>query len=76
MFGASYTSNLAGSDVFNEVVVDPDNLESRVVGWSAYVTYEFLDRFKLIGEYVAALDNFKAGEIYDAADTRERKPAA
>ena len=74
--GASYTSNLAGSDAFNEVVVDPDNLESLMAGWSAYVTYEFLDRFKLIGEYVAALDNFKAGEIYDAADTRQRKPTA
>jgi hypothetical protein len=76
MLGASYTSNLAGSDAFNEVVVDPDNLESLVAGWSAYATYEFLDRFKLIGEYVAALDNFKAGEIYEAADTRQRKPAA
>jgi hypothetical protein len=74
--GASYTSNLAGSDAFNEVVVDPDNLASLVAGWSAYVSYEFLDRFKLIGEYVAALDNFKAGEIYDAADTQKRKPTA
>jgi hypothetical protein len=76
MFGASYTSNLAGSDAFNEVVVDPDNLESLVAGWSVYFTCEFLDRFKLIGEYVGALDHFKAGEIYDAADTQERKPAA
>lgn len=76
MFGASYTSNLAGSDAFNEVVIDPNNLESLIAGWSVYATYEFLDRFKLIGEYVAALDNFKAGEIYDAADIQERKPAA
>ncbi len=76
MVGASYTSNLAGSDAFNEAVVDPDNLESLVAGWSVYATYEFLDRFKLIGEYVGALDNFKAGEIYDAADTQERKLAA
>jgi hypothetical protein len=76
MFGVSYNSNLAGSDAFNEVVVDPDNLESLVAGWSAYVTYRFLDRFKLIGEYVGALDNFKAGEIYEAAETQERKPMA
>lgn len=76
MLGASYTSNLAGSDAFNEVVVDPDNLEALVAAWSAYVTCEFLDRFHLTGEYVGALDNFKAGEIYDAADVRERKPAA
>jgi hypothetical protein len=74
--GASYISNLAGSDSFNEAVVDPDNLESLVAGWSASVTYEFLDRFKLIGEYLGALDNFKAGEIYDRADAKERKPVA
>ena len=76
MFGASYTSNLAGSDAFNEVVVDPENLESLVAGYSAYVTFQFLDRFKVIGEYVGAFDNFDAGEIYDAADTEERKPSA
>jgi len=76
MFGASYTSNLAGSDTFNTVVVDPDNLDSLVGGWSAFVTFEILERFKLIGEYVCALDNFKAGEIYNAADVKERKPSA
>ncbi|MFO7556197.1 MAG: LbtU family siderophore porin, partial [Desulfobacterales bacterium] len=76
MFGASYTSNLAGSDSFNEAVVDPDNLDSLVGGWSAFVSFKFLGRFKLIGEYVGALDHFKAGEIYDAADPKERKPLA
>lgn len=76
MFGASYTSNLAGSDSFNEVVVDPDNLDSLVGGWNAFVSYEFLERFKIIGEYVGALDEFEAGEIYDAADGTRRQPAA
>ncbi|MBW2133529.1 MAG: LbtU family siderophore porin [Deltaproteobacteria bacterium] len=76
LLGASYTSNLAGSDAFNEVVVDPGNLESLVAGWSVHAAYEFLDRFKLIAEYVGALDDFKAGEIYDATDTKTRKPAA
>jgi len=76
IFGASYTSNLASSDTFNTVVVDPDNLDSLVGGWSAFVTFEFLECFKLIGEYVGALDNFKSEEIYDAADTQERKPLA
>lgn len=80
-FGASYTSNIAGSDSFSEEapegpMVDPDNLDSLVGGWSAFIGFEFLERFKLIGEYVGALDNFKAGEIYDAADTKERKPSA
>jgi len=76
MLGASYTSNLAGSDSFSEAVVDKDNLDSLVGGWSAFLTFEFLERFKVIGEYVGALDSFKAGEIYDAADTKERKPSA
>lgn len=74
--GLSYTSNLAGSDSFNGQVVDPDNLDSMVGAWSAFVTFEFLERFKLIGEYVGAIDNFKAAEIYDGGDTRQRKPAA
>lgn len=74
--GTSYISNLAGSDAFNDEVVDPDNLVSLVAGWSVFASYEFLDRFKVIGEYLGALDNFKAGEIYDAADTQERKPVA
>ena len=74
--GTSYTSNLAGSDAFNEVVADSDNLDSLVGGWSAFVIYEFLERFKLIGEYVSALDHFEAGEIYDAGDTEERRPSA
>lgn len=76
MFGASYTSNLAGSDTFNEFVVDPDNLDSLVGGWSAFASFEFLERFKMIGEYVGALDEFEAGELYDAADTNKRQPAA
>ena len=76
MLGASYTSNLAGSDSFSEAVMDTDNLDSLVGGWSAFLTFEFLERFKVIGEYVGALDSFKAGEIYDAADTKERKPSA
>lgn len=76
IFGASYTSNLASSDSFNAVVVDPDNLDSLVGGWSAFLSFTFLERFKLIGEYVGALDNFKAGEIYDAADPKECKPSA
>ena len=76
MFGASYTSNLAGADSFNESIIDPDNLNSLVAGWGAYVTYQFMERLSLIGEYVGALDDFAAGELYDPADTKQRKPTA
>jgi hypothetical protein len=76
LFGVSYSSNLAGSDAFNETVMDSDNLGSLVGGWSAFVSFQFLERFKLIGEYVSAFDNFKAGEIYDTVDVIARKPSA
>jgi hypothetical protein len=76
MFGASYTSNLANSDSFNDSIIDPDNLASLVAGWGAYGTYKLMERLTLIGEYVGALDNFAAGEVYDPADAKQRKPTA
>lgn len=82
MLGASYTSNLASSDALSEFVTDRDDngeigpIGDRVGGWSALVTFEFLERCKLIGEYVAALDEFQAGELYDAADTKARDLSA
>jgi hypothetical protein len=81
MAGISYTSNLAASDSFQEVVNDTDSsgepgpLKDLVGGWSAFVTVELLDRFKIIAEYAGALDDFAAGEIY-ARDVRQRKPSA
>lgn len=74
--GISYTSNLASSDTFSEDAVVVDELKDTVGGWSAFVTVEFLERFKFIGEYTAALDDFEAGELYDAADPKKRKPSA
>ncbi|MEJ2158195.1 MAG: LbtU family siderophore porin [Desulfobacteraceae bacterium] len=76
LFGASYTSNLAGSDALSEVLVDADNLDSLVGGWSAFASVEFLERFYLIAEYVAAVDDFRAGELYAATDSNTRKPSA
>ncbi len=82
MFGASYMSNLAGSDSLSEFVTDWDGdgennkISSIIGGWSAFVTVEFLERFKVIGEYVSALDEFEPGELYDPADGEKRQPAA
>jgi hypothetical protein len=73
--GASYISNLASSDNLSESVA-VDAVNDLVGGWSAFVVFELLARFKIIGEYVAALDDFDAGELYDAADTTARKPSA
>lgn len=75
ILGGSYTSNLASSDSLNQVLVDPQNLDSLVGGWSAFITYAFLDRFSIGAEYLAALDSFKPGEIHTAG-TRALKPKA
>jgi hypothetical protein len=76
LLGASYTSNLASSNALSEVLVDADNLDSLVGAWSAFASVEFLDRFYLIAEYVAAVDDFQAGELYAATDTKARQPSA
>ncbi|OEU67323.1 MAG: hypothetical protein BBJ57_08150 [Desulfobacterales bacterium PC51MH44] len=73
MVGASYTSNLAAADSFADLV--QTDLNDFVGGWSAFVTASFF-KIKLIGEYVGAVDEFEAGELYNAADTQKRQPAA
>ncbi len=75
-FSASYTSSLAAADAFADAVIDPENLASHVAGFSAHATLEFLEHFTLSGEYVGALKRFQAGEIYDPADDKRRKPVA
>ena len=79
MAGVSYTSNLASSDALFEDVIDAagvSELTDLVGGWSAFVTVDFLDRFRFIGEYVGAVDDFEAGELVDPADTQSRRPTA
>jgi len=61
--------------LFNGAVGETGD-DDMVGGWSAYLTVTFLERFTFVAEYAAALDHFKAGEIYDTADTQDRKPAA
>ncbi len=73
--GLSYTSNLLSADAFSEFAAN-SSVDELVGGWSGYVAVSFLERFAFIAEYLTAMDHFKAGEIYDATDTRERKPAA
>jgi len=77
--GVSYTSNLASADAFFEDAIDGvgvTELQDLVGGWSAFVNVDVLDRFMIIGEYMGALDDFQAGELYDTTDTTQRKPTA
>lgn len=80
-FGVSYTSNLAASDSLSEEVADPDgdeeaNLSDRVGGVGVFATVQFLERFTFIGEFVGAISDFEAGELYDSEDPEDRRPAA
>ena len=72
-FGASYISNLAAADAFADVVTA--DLDDYVAGWSVFASATLFDRLTLVGEYVAALSRFQAGEIY-AGDAERRRPAA
>lgn len=77
LFGASYTSNLAGSDALSEKLVNPNGeIDSLVGGWSAFASVELLERYYLIAEYVAAVDDFSAGELYAPGDGKARQPSA
>ena len=73
-FGGSYNSNLASADAFSEQV--QDDLDEYVAGWSVFVSVTLMDRLTANAEYLAAVDEFKAGEIYDTADTSKRCPEA
>ena len=74
--GASYSSSIASSDTLSEFVVDQDNLDKQVGGYSAFVTWTLFDRLTLIGEYVGSAGEFQAGEIYDATDPNKRQLTA
>jgi hypothetical protein len=74
MFGASYTSNLASSNALSEEL-NADDLDSLVGAWSAFASVVFQDRYYLIAEYVAAVDDFTAEELYEG-DTKARQPSA
>jgi hypothetical protein len=73
-FGASYTSNLAAADAFADQV--QSDLKGYVAGWSLFATATLFERLTLSAEYLAALEAFEAGEIYDEGDTVKRRPAA
>ncbi len=81
-FGVSWTSNLAAADGLADARgIDPVSSDlidpaEKVSGVSAYLTAVLLELVKISGEYTAALDDFNAGELYDAADTEKRSPKA
>ncbi|OGR23636.1 MAG: hypothetical protein A2277_02135 [Desulfobacterales bacterium RIFOXYA12_FULL_46_15] len=72
--GTSYTSNLAAADSFSDEI--QTGLKDYVAGWSIFMTALLSERFTVYGEYLAALESFEPGEIYDATDTGTRNPGA
>ena len=73
--GVSYTSNLAAAGGLFDVLT-ADELSDTVGGWSIFLSAALLDRFTVIVEYVAAVDDFEAGELYIDTDTENRRPEA
>lgn len=81
--GASYTSNIAGSNEFQDIVLEymdneaVDQLDTLVGGWSVFVSYRFLERFKFIAEYVGTLDEIQfTGDLDEAGTFDNAQPSA
>lgn len=83
--GISYTSNIAGSNVLRGMVLDYvdqelfNRMDTLVGGWSVFAGYRFLERFKVIVEYVGALDEFKfdgVSEEFEDSAFNEAQPSA
>lgn len=79
--GAGYINNIATSDNLQDLV---DNntlcagdgcIKDYVAGFSVHAIANY-KQFSLIGEYVTALDDFKAGELSEFNTTDELKPRA
>jgi hypothetical protein len=72
--GVSYTSQLAAAyDLANQVQT---RLSGDVDAWSVFASVTLVDRITLSAEYLAALDDFRAGELYSGTDRESRRPAA
>ncbi len=71
--GIAYISSIADSGGLNGQV-QGGGVDDYVSGWNAFVTFSMMD-FRLIAEYISALDEFEADDIY-ALDAEERQPSA
>ena len=60
--GASYISNIAEADGL-EGEITAGGLKDHVAGAGFFLTASYMERFFFQGEYVSALDEFRAGEL-------------
>ena len=69
--GISYISNLASSDSFSEEIVT-EPIDQLVDGVSAFVTFEFLDRFnhRLISLFFRAWEKYRYAMAYERDSRR------
>lgn len=62
--GASYISNIGDSNALQEdIEAGPVTINDYVAGYSAFISISGLDRFFFNAEYLAAADEFAAGEL-------------
>ena len=66
MAGASYTSNLAASKTLRDLRDDPATsaeVDRYVGAYSLFTEITFMERYNVIGEYVAAVKDFAIGDF-------------
>lgn len=80
--GASYTSNLAASKTLSDLREDaavPAEINRYVGAYSVFTNITFLEGYSVVGEYVAAVKDFAAGDFdfnLPIAYFNNRKPKA
>lgn len=62
-FGASYISTIAEGGLEDDIAGGPGTLQEHVAGYSAFASVNFNEMIFIEAEYVAAADEFQAGEL-------------
>ena len=72
--GASYISTLAEGGLEDDIAGGPGTLKDHVPGYSFFASVSLMDKIFIEAEYVAAADEFEAGELsFDGGERFEPK---
>ncbi|WP_043814542.1 LbtU family siderophore porin [Desulfarculus baarsii] len=62
-FGLAYINNIAAGNLREGLLTEYDQIQDLVAGWSAMISAQY-EMVAFTAEYISALDDFKAGELY------------
>lgn len=75
--GVSFISNISDSDgLEGEVATADGTIKDPVAGMGAFMSCSFMEKFFIEAEYIGAIDEFEAGELFDNTGTEKYQPAA